>query len=256
MTDIAFIQQVEALRAAGRHDDILGLIEGRYAAAESMAAPARTDYFITLFEWKMLVEVHAPAAEALARARDEQARRLLAGEYYVGPAAHAEDQYGRADRVGLLLDMNRTLGDPGASRAVFLQLEAQDPALARRQAYRFLEAIVQAGDFALAERYRGDPLEGLRAVNHAAAYLPLFPPGREAPRLAADLSNLAKDVWIAVEVLRGLGREAEAQAVRTGLLDGLASEELRAVAERELAAPGTIHRIHAERQTALDAAGG
>ncbi len=255
MSDIAFIQEAEALRAAGRLDELLCLLEQRYQATENMPAPERRDYFFTLFEWKMLIEDHAPARAALAQARDEQARRLLAGEYHVGAAAHEESHYQRADRLGLLVEMNRTLDDPGATREVFLQLEAGNPALARRDAYRVLEAIVEAGDFALAERYRGDPLDLLRSVNYSAATMPLFPPGREAPRLAADLTNLAKDVRIAIAVLRGLGRTEEADTVRAALLDGLATEELRVVAERELDAPGTISRTLGERQAALDETG-
>jgi len=255
MDEHAFIQEIEELRQAGRFEEVLRVLEQRYAATEAMPAPERTDYFFTLFEWKMLIEAHPPAAAALAQVRDEQARRLLAGEYHVGSALHDPMQFQRADRFGLLIEMNRTLRDPESTRAVFLQIEAQDSALARREAYRALEAVVEAGDFALAERYRRDPLAGLGNVNHAAQSLPLFPPGREAPRLAADLSNLCKDVRIAIAVLRGLDREPEALALRRALLDGLANEELRAVAERELDEPGTIHRIHGERQAALDELG-
>lgn len=256
MNDIAFIQHIEALRRDGRFDEVLRALEQRYQATEAMPAPERTDYFFTLFEWKMLIEEYPPAAAALVRARDEQARRLLAGEFYVGGAAYDPEQFQRADRLGLMVEMNDTLHDPGATRAVFLQLEALDPALARGNAYRVLEDIVEAGDFALVERYRGDPLALLRNVNYAAQTMPLFPPGREAPMLAADLSNLTKDVRIAIAVLRGLDRESEAQALRSALLDGLANDELRGVAERELAAPGTIIRMHGERQAALDDAGG
>lgn len=255
MDETAFIREIADLRQAGRLDEVLQVLERRYAATERMPAPERTDYFFTLFEWKMLIETYPPAAGALARARDEQARRLLAGEYYVGSGAHDPMQFQRADRFGLMIEMNRTLRDPGSTRAVFLQLEAQDPELARRDAYRALAAIVEAGDFALAERYRRDPLDLLAQVNCAAATLPLFPPGREAPRLAGDLMNLTGDVRIAIAVLRGLDRTAEAEAVRSALLAGLANDELRTVAQRELEVPGTIGNILAEGRMALDAAG-
>ncbi len=255
MTDIAFIQHAEALRQEGRFDEVLRMIEQRYEAAEAMPAPERSDYFFTLFEWKMLIEEYPPAAVSLRSARDDQARRLLAGEFYVGAAAHDPGQFQRADRLGLLVQMNDTLQDPGATLAVFQQLEALDPSLACANAFRVLQHIVEAGDFSLAERYRGDPLALLHNVNHAAQSMPLFPPGREAPMLASDLSNLSKDVRIAIAVLRGLGREEEAQAMRSSLLDGLADKELRDMAERELDVPGSIHRIYGERRAALDGAG-
>jgi len=252
MTDIAFIQHVESLRQERCFDDILRLVERRFEAAEAMPAPGRRDYFFTLFEWKMLIDEYPPAAVALARARDAQARRLLAGEFYVGSAAHDPAQFQRADRLGLMLEMNRTLRDPGVTRAVFLQLEARDPVLARRNAYRVLEDIVETGDFALAERYRGDPLELLRNVNHAAQSMPLFPPAREAPRLAADLSNLIKDVRIAIAVLRGLGRLEEAGKLRAALRDGLANDELRNMAERDLEEPGFFRSALAAHRMAQE----
>jgi hypothetical protein len=52
-------------------------------------------------------------------------------------------------------------------------------------------------------------------------------------------------------VLRGLGRSAEAAAVRDGLLRGLANEELRSLAEQELDEPGTISRKLGEHQEML-----
>src|SRR5690606_15563894 len=114
-----------------------------------------------------------------------------------------------------------------ATHALFLQIEAQEPALAQRYAWLALPAIVAAGDFALAERYRGDPLELLHEVNATAARSELFPAGRQAPRLAADLMNLTREARIGIAVLHGLGRTGEALAVRDALLAGLASDELR-----------------------------
>jgi hypothetical protein len=250
----AHIERMQALDAAGRHDELLACLQQRYAETEQSPAPARTDYFMTMFKWKMLIEQYAPAAEALARARDEQARRLLGGEPYAGTAPWLEDRrqmFDRVERFALIVDMNETLADPRATHALFLQLEARQPELARRYAWRALPAIVEAGDVALADRYRGDPLELLDTVNDSARTWTLFPPGRAAPRLAAELMNLTREARIGIAVLRGLGREAEADAVRDGLLRGLANEELRTLAERELEEPGTISRKLAEHQTTL-----
>lgn len=255
----ARLQRMHTLDAEGRHGELLAYLEELYAQTEHAPAPARTDYFMTMFQWKLLIEKYAPAASALAGARDEQARRLLGGEPYTGTAPWLEDRrqmFERVERFFLIVDMNEMLGDPRATHALFLQLEARQPELARCYAWRALPAIVEAGDFVLAERHRGDPLALLAEVNCNARTFTLFPPARQAPRLAAELMSLTRDVRIAIAVLRGLGRQAEAGAVRAGLLRGLASEELRVLAERELDEPGTISQRMAAHQMALDKASG
>lgn len=253
------IQQMHTMDTEGRHDELLTFLEQLYAQAEQAPAPARTDYFMTMFQWGLLIDKYAPAAAALARVRNEQARRLLGGEPYTGTAPWREDQrrmFERVERFALIVDMNETLGDPRATHALFLQLEARQPELARRYAWRALPAIVEAGDFVLAERYRGDPLELLAEVNCNARTMTLFPPEGQAPRLAAELMSLTREARIAIAVLRGLGREAGGEALRDALLRGLANEELRALAERELDEPGTIGRRMAEHRMALDEASG
>lgn len=251
----ASLERMTALKAEGRHGELLAFLQQLYAEAEQLPAPARTEYFMTMFQWKMLIEKYQPAAEALVQARDEQARRLLAGELFAGTGgalADALPSYERVERFSLIVEMDDALGRPRATHALFLQLEAAQPELASRYAWQALPAIVAAGDFALADRYRGDPLAQLATVNYTASGMPLFPPAREAPRLAADLMNLTRKAAIGIAVLCGLGREAEAQALRAALLGGLANEELRALAQRELDEPGTITRMVAERQMALD----
>lgn len=257
MTDIDRQQQLIELDEAGRHAEALALLQALYAEAEAEPAPDRTRYFMTLFQWKLLTEKYPPACTALAAVRDEQAARLLGGELYAGSGG---DRHGNSEeapwqrvlRFSLILDMDRTLGDAAASRTLFLQLEAQQPELARRYAWQALPAIVETGDFALAERYRGDPLKRLVEVNHTAQRMPLFPPDGGAPRLAADLTNLTGDVRVGIDVLRGLGREAEAAALREALLAGLASRPMRDLAERELDAPGTISREISAHRMACD----
>lgn len=138
--------------------------------------------------------------------------------------------------------MNEKLADARATHALFVELEARQPELAQRYAWQALPAIVESGDFALADRYRGGPLALLDQVNVHALTMPLIPPPGKAPRLSADLSNLVKDARLGAAVLHGLGREAEAIALRKALLAGLTSDALRVMAQRELDDPGTIIR--------------
>jgi hypothetical protein len=238
-------QLVNTLHEQGRHGEALSLLQEWYAEAEQALEPDRSHYFMPMFQWKLLAEDYPPARTALAAARDEQATRLLAGAPYTGrDPSHGppRDLFRRMKRFSLIVDMNRTLGDPHATHALFLQLEAGQPELARRHAWEALPAIVEAGDFALADRYRGDPLDRLDTVRHTALTWPLFPPPRTAPRLCGELMNLTGDVRVGVAVLRGLGRGDEATALRETMLAALDPGPLRDLAERDLDEPGTISR--------------
>ncbi|SFD93064.1 hypothetical protein [Massilia yuzhufengensis] len=250
-------QQVSQLDEAGRHAEALALLQELYAEAEAEPAPERTRYFMTMFQWKMLTENYPPASTALAAVRDDQATRFLAGEMYSGSGgdnhgSSKEAPWQRVSRFSLIVDMNRTLADPRATHALFLQLEAASPELARRHAWQALPDIVAAGDFTLADRYRRDPLALLGDVKENARSMPLFPPPGQAPRLSAELSNLAGDVRVGIAVLRGLGRAEEADALRAALLAGLPPGQLRDLAERELDERGTIHRALAAHQMTLE----
>lgn len=253
---LARAETIEAMRAEGRYGDLLAYLEHWYAEAEDSPAPERTDYFMVMFQWSLLIEDHPPARQALAQLRDEQVRRLLDGKLYTGTAEPSGDgraMFRRVRRYSMIVEMNEMLADPASTHALFLQLDAGQPELARRYAWQALPAIVEVGDFRLADRYRGDPLAQLETVKEAARNFPLFPPPGQAPRLAAELTNLTREAGIAIAVLRGLGREAEAEAVRTALLGALENEEVRALAERELEEPGAITRLVVAHQMAQEA---
>lgn len=244
---------LNSLHETGCFDEALALVHELFAEAEREPAPGRTRYFMPMFQFQLLLGEHAPARAALAALRDRQAARLLAGELYCGTAPAPQQQaYLRVSRFSLVVEMNALLGDAHATHALFRRLESQSPGLARSYAWQALPAMVEVGDFALADRYRRDPLELLANVNAAARELPLFPPPRQAPRLAADPGNLVSDVRIGMAVLDGLGDPAAASALRETLLAGLSSDELKGFAQRELDEPGTITREVAARTMAAE----
>jgi hypothetical protein len=238
--------ELGALREAGRYDEALALLLQLYAEAEGADAPTRLAYFMPMLEWGFLIEHHAPACAALARARDEQVARLSSGSIHCGGTDSTVDETGyvarRVARFSLIVEMNEMLGDARSTWQLFARLDADHPDLAQRYAWQALPAIVEAGDFALADRYRGEPLAHLGVVNQTALTWPLFPAAGTAPRLAAELTSLVRDVRIAIAVLRGQGREAEAAALRAALLSGLDYDDVRRMAQHELEAPGTITR--------------
>jgi hypothetical protein len=114
---------------------------------------------------------------------------------------------------------------------------------------------VEARDFTLGERYLPDPMDVLPEVNKTSHIWPLFPPTKTAPRLAAHLSNFAKDVRLRAAILRGLAREAEAEELLEAAMAGLANDELRDWLRRDLESPGAIMRASTEPRMAQEAAG-
>lgn len=249
------LERAITLRTEERYGEALSLLQEVLAEIELAGEPTRSDYFLPLLEWYALVPLHAPALTALDRARDEHAKRLLAGDLYCGRDATQDskaDTFHRVSRFSLIAEMNETLLDTGATHALFMKLEARRPELARRYAWRALPAMVEAGDFELADRYRGDPLALMDEVNRLARSMPLLPLSRKAPRLWADLSNLVKEVHIGAAVLRGLGRQAEAVALRPALLAGLEDEAVRDLARRALDEPSLVLRELVQHQMAQD----
>jgi hypothetical protein len=237
-----------AARNEGRKDDALRhLLQVYGRVVEGDAIGAASD-FITMFEWEQLAEVYPPARAALASARDDQVRRLLEND---DQFSEGSARWPRS-RFAVIVGMNKTLQEPHVTYTLFVQLAAQMPALARREASRALPAIVEAGDFKLAQQYLPDPMAWLGQLNQLACDLPLIAPPSTAPRLAAELSNFVGDVRLCAAVAQGLGRQAEAEALRDAAIAGIASEEMRLLAQRELADPGTIMREMTERQIAAD----
>ncbi|OEZ82709.1 hypothetical protein JAB6_32200 [Janthinobacterium sp. HH104] len=247
-----------ALRNEGRYAEALPLLQQLFAEAGQTLNPARSSYFIVMLEWKFLAEAYAPAYAALQAERDAQIQLLLSGQHDFGHhdsrAPQAGSTFGRRSRFSLIAEMNDTLGDARSTADLFAQLDASAPELARQYAWQALQAVVEAGNFALADRYHRAPLEHLDMVNALSASLPLFPAPGTPPRLAAELMNLAKDVRIAAAILRGQGQSAEADALGAALLAGLANDAMRTLAQRELDAPGSItaelvnHQMAQEQQ--------
>ncbi|GGY97053.1 hypothetical protein GCM10007388_33410 [Pseudoduganella plicata] len=205
--------------------------------------------FITMFEWSQLAEEYVPARTALASARDDQARRLLAGDCIFG----AQTAHWPRSRFMFIVRLDEALEQPRATYDLFLRLSAVRPEEAQREAFLALPAIVAAGDFELAGQYMPQPLARLNQLNELAEGEPLLPAPWTAPRLGAELSAFMADVRLAGAILDGLGRPEEAASLRTAALSGIASDELRSLATQECAMPGTIVRTLVEHQMKLEA---
>ena len=254
MSDIDHSRVIKLMQE-GASQEALSVLEQLLKNAEGAVAPTQPDIFMTMFQLQLLAEQYEPARVFLRNTRDTQAERLLAGDIHFGlDGDPAVKEYRRIRRFSLIVEINQILKDDASTCEVFLQLDSGHTELARQYAWAALPALVAEGHFELADRYRDDSLKLLDVVNDTALALPLYPPPRQAPRLAAELSNLVRDVRIGMAVLRGTGDNGKADVLGAALVAGLDSDELKVLAQRELDAPGTITRELGDRQVAQEAA--
>lgn len=246
------VEEAVRAREEGRYEDALRHVLAAFARVLSKDKERHISDFMPMLEWRFLAEEYAPAREALLEARDVQVHRLLAGELTYG--LPRSEWLGSRSRFSLIVDMNETLRDPHSTAAVFARLDALAPEQARSDAFVALPAMVEAGEFALAERYMREPLCLLPGLNELAQQGPLFPPGRGAPRFAAELSSFARDLRLRAAILRGLQRGLEADALLDTALAGLPNDELRDWVRRDLRYPGIILRAHGDHRMEQDMA--
>ncbi|MQA37968.1 hypothetical protein [Rugamonas aquatica] len=222
----------DAIAAAheGRDDDALRLLLS-LGSAETVSSE-----FMPMFVWHQLAARHEPSRAALVLARDGHIRRLLED----GDDFRVDGTPRRRSRFAMIVSINDTLKDSRSTYELFVQLEARLPELAEQRAFLALPAIVDVGDFILADRYLQDPMQRLGELNQLASHLPLLPPHDAPPRLAGELSSFTTEVRLRTSILVGLGQAEAAQSLRAAALAGLDSDEMRALATRELEAPGAI----------------
>ncbi|MBB3223140.1 hypothetical protein [Pseudoduganella umbonata] len=242
------VRQAIAARDAGDYAEALRVLQGIAddLRRENPGLPPLP--FRVMFEWGRLIEVHPPARAALEALRDEHVHRLQQGD---ADSAQVEFDGSRHSRFWDIAWFNDTLADSRSTYEVFLHLLRATPEVAARCSSRALPAIVEQGDYALAGHYLPDPLARLGELNATAQWSPLLPAGSRAPHLAAMLTGYTNDLRLRSAILHGLGRHAEAAALRVTGLAGIESEELRALAERNLADPDAIGRLIGEHQVSL-----
>lgn len=248
MADLDRLDLAIAALEAQHYDEALRIILELQEEADRNDPTLKPPEFMLQFTWEQLAEKYEPARVALAVHRDAQARRLLAGDIDTEGRAPGF----RSHRFGIIAALNAKLGDERATYDLFLTLLERMPEQAVRWAHHALPAMISVGDFTLASRYMPDPLPDLPCLNGYAEELPLFPPAGAAPRLAAELSNFMREVRLRAAILDGLGRIQEAAASRAEALDGIASDEMRALARRELDMPGTITGTVVEHQIRVE----
>jgi hypothetical protein len=225
-------------RNEGRYADALLLQQSLFARAGRPDAPGPSAYFMAMFGWDMLLPEHPPARPVLEALRDEQVRRLQDGDAWFGAPQYEGGM--PKQRFSVIVELNALLEDAQSTCALFSAIDRSDPAAARKYAAQAMPALVACAAWPLAARYRGEPLRMLGECIDIARTFPLFPPPGVAPRLGATLTGLVRDVHLDAAVLDGLGEAEAAQALRAALIDGIEDPAMRALAQRELAVPGTI----------------
>lgn len=258
MTELdPIVTAASAAHHEGRYEEAIPLLVRLFERSEQESASMHSPFFMTMFIWQLMLEDYPPARVPLLALRDAQIGKFLAGQLIFAPddtPVLVDEPWLQKPRFSIIVRINDLLQDSASTCALFAELDANNPDLARRYGTMALPAIVAERQWALAERYRRDPLQMLPECHRIRHDFALFPPSGQAPRLAATLMGLMKDVHLALAVLEHTGRAGEATALRAALLAGLEDDTLRDLAARDLADPGTISRELTEHRMALDAA--
>jgi len=245
----------------GRHEEALReLVWFHEHALEEEPALSGVRLSFALGHWMDLARAYPPARPALEAQRDRHVADLLDGG-------------GGREAFRDIASINDHLGCMDQTYRVFLDLLARDPDTAQACSRRAMEAIIAAGDFALAGRFLPDPE---RVVRRASEFLnwEVAHRGRRrftpAPRIKAGIYNYAEEVKQILAVLTGCGRQQEAariaqlaadlipattirRAVRAALLPGARPWYERS--PQSLRAGGTKERLRHRRQLAKAARG-
>lgn len=192
------------LTLEGRHEEALSEFQWFHAhALEEDRSLRAVRLSFALGGWMELARVYPPARVALEAQRDRHVAALLDGGG--GKTAFVD-----------LASINERLGCPAQTYGVFLELLARDPDTAQACSRRAMDAIIAAGDFALAGRYLPEPEGLVRAASqdlnwHIANRRAR--PFTAAPRIKAHIHNYAQDVKQILAVLEGCGRHQEARRI-------------------------------------------
>lgn len=187
----------------GRHQEALDEYAWFHAYALDQPGLRAVRLSFALAHWTELAEVYPPARQALEAQRDRHLAAVLGGA-------------GGWKSFQALAAINERLGLAQQTYATFRELSARDPETASACGRLAMNAIIEARDFALAERYLPDPEHAVHASSErlnqevAGRRTRSFTP---APRIAAAIHNYVQDVKQLLTVLEGCGRKEEARHI-------------------------------------------
>jgi hypothetical protein len=173
------------------HEHVLG-IDASYSGVRLSFA---------LRSWVELGKRFPPAREALAAIRDRDARAIRAGEW-------------SPNRFSDVAAINRYLGEPGETAALFVTLHRDNPGLARECYTRAEESLAAAGEYEVCAAYIPDPTARFAEV--LQHYRPLLlgavrlGEAHTARMLEMVERTFAEEAGRLIAILSGVGRAAEA----------------------------------------------
>jgi tetratricopeptide (TPR) repeat protein len=169
-----------------------------------------------LADWVELGKKYPPALTALRKIRDEKTSRLVAG--------HAE-----RNLFHDVESINDYLNESAATVQLFKKIEAAQPDFAASIYDLADEALIAAGEYALAKRYLGDPMIRFDTAKHHfedGMRYAKSSQGGDAPCRAAE-SIFSKKIVRIIEVLDKSGDQEQARAIQSKALVVLDNPTIR-----------------------------
>ncbi len=165
------LKEAIAAREEGRFDAALVNVSTVFGEIAAGVPKADQLYPLTMALWTQLAGEYPPTIDTLAVVRNYHADLLLGGDaVFCGQGTPLQ-----VSRFQLVVELNQILNDTRGTHALFKRLLAMAPELAAREAFLALPAIVQEGDYVLADRFLGDPGARLEEINSMSILYPLWP---------------------------------------------------------------------------------
>lgn len=165
-----------------------------------------------IMEWADLGKVYPPALKELERVRDSKTESLIAG----------------VREPGLFHDVhaiNRTLEQVERTRDLFKVIAHADQELAEKCFPFALDSLVEGKEFELARRFMPDVRTAVERYAQPFKFADRETASKEMFREAL-VTIYAKNVGMVLQVLIGVGEEAEAERVRQYAVDRVTDPEL------------------------------
>lgn len=216
------LDEARSLAAQGRYEEALE----RHVWFHDHALEVSRSYYgvrlsFALMEWMELGKKYPKALATLKGIRDEKTARLLAGE------ANREVFHD-------VRSINGYLGEPESTVRLFKGIEAARPEFAKSVYILADKALVDAGEYALAMKYLGDPMASFeKARSNHEQRLPYSKNASTRDAAAKAMEEIFRDKVIRLlTILNKTGHSDQAKEIQAKALLVMDHAEIRKALDR------------------------
>ena len=212
------LQEINSLISEGKYEEALQKHLWFHEESKTSTGMGGVRLSFALAQWVELGKKYPKALDALMQIRDQHETALLNGT-------------ARFPEFHEVYAINRTLEEDQKTYALFMQLHARQPEIARQCFHVAMDLVVNNKNYEVTASYLGDPIqryERLEQMREMNLGLMQRNPNLDNPRFKqrADETFVAKTVQL-IDILSHLKRMDEAREIQKRALSYFPSPELK-----------------------------